>query len=147
MTNQNDQWDSCPPGEITRMVAAVHRKRRQATIKWFASLGGSVCLVLAVLTVATVVWVNQLPAKNLTCREVVDYMQEYHQGILGVGITASIEAHLSDCPSCNDHYEEYDDGVSSLPAGDKQVARVHDAPTNARNGTDITLAHHVTSLR
>jgi anti-sigma factor RsiW len=47
-----------------------------------------------------------VPADDLTCRELVELVTEYLDGVLAPAETARFEAHLAHCPECRGHVED-----------------------------------------
>ena len=45
--------------------------------------------------------------RDLTCRELVEFLDDYIAHDLGGGALASFEKHLSDCPPCVAYLETY----------------------------------------
>ena len=65
---------------------------------------------------------------KLTCREVIDFLDEYTDGNQTADVRANFERHMEDCPYCVEYLKTYRDTVSlardacstdpSLPAPD-----------------------------
>jgi len=43
----------------------------------------------------------------ISCRQLIDFLADYHDGSLSPGIRAEFERHLSVCPSCVAYLESY----------------------------------------
>ncbi len=61
----------------------------------------------------------------MTCRELVEFLDDYLAGDLPAGSRAAFEAHLVDCPDCVVYVRTYRDAVrvgkAAFSAGDEQV--------------------------
>lgn len=64
-------------------------------------------------------------ARNLTCRELIDFLMDYLDDALGAAERESFSAHLAVCPDCVRYVDEY---RSTVRAGRSAFADP-DAPT------------------
>ena len=58
--------------------------------------------------------VDELPAPRLTCREVVELLSDYLEGVLPAGEGARVEAHLATCPDCLAYLEQLRATIGAL---------------------------------
>jgi anti-sigma factor RsiW len=58
--------------------------------------------------------VNVLPAPRLTCREVVDLLTDYVEGVLSQDDRERVEAHLQTCPDCTAYVEQVRTTIGAL---------------------------------
>ena len=49
---------------------------------------------------------------ELTCREFVDFLDDYVEGKQAVEVRATFDRHLQDCPYCVDYLTTYKDTIS-----------------------------------
>ncbi len=49
---------------------------------------------------------------ELTCREFIDFLDDYVEGRQAADVRARFERHLEDCPYCVDYLETYRDTIS-----------------------------------
>ena len=47
----------------------------------------------------------------MTCRELIEFLMDYHAGTLPAAQRASFEAHLALCPPCVVYLKTYDEAV------------------------------------
>lgn len=82
----------------------------------------------------------------MTCKELVDFLDDYLEGALPEGQRCTFEHHLGDCPPCHDYLDSYrrtvaaaraaldPDGVEPVPAGDVPPQLI-EAILRARRGS------------
>jgi len=62
---------------------------------------------------------------DLTCRELIDFLDDYRSGALAADRRAAFDAHLAQCRHCRDYLRTYEDAIkmgrSALGCGDKPV--------------------------
>jgi anti-sigma factor RsiW len=59
------------------------------------------------------------PDEKITCREFVELMDLYHDGILPASQSRSFESHLGRCPRCREYLNSYEATVRSAHAAMK----------------------------
>ena len=79
---------------------------------------------------------------ELTCREFIDFLDDYVEGKQGADVRAKFERHLEDCPHCVDYLKTYRDTISlardvcsadpSLPPPDDVPEELIQAILNSR---------------
>ena len=79
---------------------------------------------------------------ELTCREFIDFLDDYIEGKQAADVRAKFEHHLVDCPYCVDYLRIYRDTISlardactadpSLPAPDDVPEELIQAILNSR---------------
>ena len=57
---------------------------------------------------------NELPAPRLTCREVVELLTDYLEGVLPRPERERVEAHLQTCPDCTAYVEQVHTTIGAL---------------------------------
>ncbi|HEX2036305.1 MAG TPA: zf-HC2 domain-containing protein [Chloroflexota bacterium] len=55
-----------------------------------------------------------LPVSELTCRELVELVTEYLEGVLPAGERTRFEAHLADCPGCRNYLQQMRRTIDTL---------------------------------
>jgi hypothetical protein len=101
---KQDDWTTCPPGEITQMVNRLESQRRSvATVK---TIGAAAVIMLGVaiwqFSGATNPGENNLG--HIACHEVCSHCEDYQDGTLAKSdptLLARIEQHLGHCKSCS----------------------------------------------
>lgn len=121
MSENNDQWDACPSGEIGHMVDSVTTRQRRLVWVRF----GGAATVLLLLAVGIVVATKPTSPEKMSCPDCVTLMADYHQGSLTEESAERVEHHLNDCPSCQEHFElNYlnGEGSTSQTASNRSIA-------------------------
>ena len=79
---------------------------------------------------------------SLTCRQIIDFLDDYVDGSQPEDVRAAFEAHLAACPECEDYLATYRDTIRlsrSLCADDADPpglpATLRAAILDARRGT------------
>ena len=105
----DSSWGTCPSGTLARFASA----RRNRLLRQRVMQGATVLVVCALL-IAPVVWfippTGEPPAMprygGLSCREVVDRMDDFFAATLERPFRQRVLQHLHDCPRCQRHYDE-----------------------------------------
>jgi len=62
---------------------------------------------------------------ELTCRELIDFLDDYRSGSLPAERRASFDAHLAGCGHCRDYLRTYEDAIrmgrQALGSGDESA--------------------------
>ncbi len=131
MTTQQDSWDACPSGELSRMVDARKAQRRRRAMDRAAVVGACLMVCIAIGGFALGIFspdpsAPPMGAKygGIACADVVDCLPAYvaaqqHDFAhthLDEATVASITEHLAHCPACRKHYEQtrLQQGISLL---------------------------------
>ena len=82
---------------------------------------------------------------ELTCREFIDFLDDYVDGQLAADVRSKFERHLKDCPYCVDYLKTYRGTISlareacladpSLPAPDNVPEELIQAILDSRSPT------------
>ena len=137
MNAHEQQWESCPSGLMGEMAEGLRSTRaRRQTMRSFAS--ASIVLVLLIGGVVLTNYVvsnSSAPPVSITCRECLDKLVDYREGVLAPAIRASVQAHLEGCPSCHDAYQKMSGGndgrgesTSQFERGDLALAMLKSRP-------------------
>ena len=121
MNENKDQWETCPTGEIGRMVDSVtSRQRRLVWVRF-----GGAATVLLLLAVGIVVVTKPTSPEKMSCPDCVTLMADYHKGSLAEESAKRVKHHLLDCPSCRKHFElnfQNGGGSTSQTASNRSIA-------------------------
>ncbi|HEX2185731.1 MAG TPA: zf-HC2 domain-containing protein [Chloroflexota bacterium] len=55
-----------------------------------------------------------VPVSELTCRELVELVTEYLEGVLPAGERTRVEAHLAHCPGCRNYLQQMRRTIDTL---------------------------------
>lgn len=112
----HDSWDDCPAGLVAKLAGELRAKRLRARLR-------PALAAVAILLVFGLAWgfhtYTGAAANPLNCAQTVPLMADYRDGALGSKLTARVEEHLANCPSCREHFQE------QFP-GDARRGEVHD---------------------
>ena len=109
MKNQ-EEWEACPPGEISRMVSQERATHRSHWMKSLAIVG---CLVIT--SCAAIVYLQSAgtgPPGGIACDAVQKLFVSYQEHTLSARTERQVKAHLEGCPHCRKKYEEMSSQVS-----------------------------------
>jgi anti-sigma factor RsiW len=107
---QHDEWTSCPPGTLRRMMGEVHQARRRALMRRFTSVLAVACLLGAGAWLGAQAFVFSRPAADpqefvtLRCSEVRELLVQYGHGALADKVRERVSAHLRECPHCRSQH-------------------------------------------
>ena len=112
--NTHDNWQACPPGELTRMVGRLGARERRARLRQLASSGLLTMLLFAAGTVlfGGFVIYEEPMFGGISCTDCLGHAAEYHDHLVGkrpivdVGLVAAIETHLKKCDSCRAKFHQ-----------------------------------------
>ncbi len=110
--NTHDNWQACPPGELTRMVGRLAARERRARFKQLASSGLLSMLLFAAgaILVGGFVIYEEPTFGGISCTDCLAHAVEYHDHLLGkssmtdVELVAMIETHLKKCDHCRTRF-------------------------------------------
>jgi hypothetical protein len=101
--NTSDGWQDCRPGEVSRMVDRLRRRRRQRTFGQAAAVTAG----LLVAVFAAFQWFGADPAARvvqpIACKRVHDLAPTFVAGKLDAERSEQVEHHLGRCRTCR-HY-------------------------------------------
>ena len=118
MTATDDQqdWDACPAGELTKMVQARSAQRRRKTVDRLAvvAAGALVCLAIGGFTLGLFTPEPDAGGRHgdLACSEVLPLLPGYIEGEIDDDQQRRVAAHLEHCPGCKSRYEQMMQQVS-----------------------------------
>ncbi len=117
----DNQWEECPVGLVTGMASKLRSQRRTQQLR--PVFGAGLLLVLAIAIGYSFSGAGSSPSRSkLTCAETVPLLADFHDNSLDEAVVQDIQTHLSDCPSCRDHYDElYPSEVRSGAAADSNI--------------------------
>ena len=114
MDDQQQTWEPCPAGELTKLVETRRAAERRKVIDRFAVAAACCLAVLAVggYTLGLFTPDNATPLHVLTCADVVPQLPAYVQGDLDETTRTNIASHLNRCSSCHTKYERLAQSVT-----------------------------------
>jgi hypothetical protein len=131
-SENGDQWDACPAGEIQQMVRRERSRRTTTKLTRAVSATG----VVAVLAVAVFVvgwhWLDRQPAtperlSAITCAEVIDHLPAYVNDTLyreDPHVYEAVFQHLQRCRECEAEKRKLVASQSAISAKKPSVARL-----------------------
>lgn len=116
---QPDDWQSCPQGELQRMVGDLRSQRRRETLlKWTNSALVVVLVALAGLYAYPHVFPSPPPAEGLpqalSCKQARELAGPLLQGKLDSRQAALVKAHLEVCPPCHTWVDKHKSELKSV---------------------------------
>mgnify|MGYP002624187451 CR=1 FL=1 len=114
MATEEQEWQSCPSGELSKMVEAKRARHRRKRIDRFAVVAAGVMAFIAIggFSLGLFTPDGGNGTRAMACSEVVPQLSAYVQGDLDESIRNDIAAHLNYCPSCRTHHQELLKSVS-----------------------------------
>lgn len=101
-SNQSESWAPCERGELRSFGRRARERRR---LRGLTRVGGATAILLCVVGLG--VWSLSQPVPfseydfgGIVCQEVRVNLKNYADGTLPDDLAKRIEAHLSECPSC-----------------------------------------------
>ncbi len=112
--NSHDDWQACPPGEISRMVGKLDARERRARFRQLASSGLLSMLLLAAgaILVGGFVIYEEPTFGGISCTDCLGHAVEYHDHLVGNGpmadvkLVGRIEKHLELCLCCRVKFQQ-----------------------------------------
>ncbi len=112
--NTHDNWQACPPGELTRMVGRLGARQQRARFRQLAVNGLLSMLLFAAgaILVGGFVIYEEATFGGITCTVCLGQAAEYHDHLVGkspmtdVKLVAMIETHLKKCDSCRAKFHQ-----------------------------------------
>ena len=112
--NTHDNWQACPPGELSRMVGRLGARDRRARFRQLASSGMLSMLLFAVgaILVGGFVIYEEPMFGGISCTDCLGHAVEYHDHLISkslmadVELVAMIETHLKKCASCRTKFHQ-----------------------------------------
>ena len=116
MVSEQQNWEPCPAGELTKMVEAQRARARRKVVDRVAVAAAGVMACIAIGGYTLGLFTPEAPSgvKALTCSEVLPQLSTYADGGLSESARGDIAAHLQKCPSCRTRYEELLESVSRI---------------------------------
>jgi len=115
----DQQWDECPPGELSRLAKRLKSTERRALLK---SQMGNAALCL-VLVVGGVLWASSLIGRTgpggISCKECLAHFDDYHlhlttgAPIEPIKLANQMQVHLDHCRLCRGEFDQRFPGVLS----------------------------------
>jgi len=102
-SSKPDGWQPCQQGEIGRLVRRLKVARRRKRLLQVA--GPAAAAVILVVAVVYLTSARPATAGPITCRQARAAMAERLEDRLTPEMTARVDQHLRDCPSCRRRYE------------------------------------------
>jgi hypothetical protein len=104
-TSNQDAWQRCPSGELSRMVGRIGLKRRRRV------LTQTVAVAVVVLLGGVTAWqffpnTHDFSYGDITCSEIEDELQQYLAHRLPAGRAEQFRLHLEQCPRCKKLVEQ-----------------------------------------
>lgn len=121
MTNETQNWEPCPSGELQQMVDRARSQKRAVWWRQFAAVAALLLVGCAGIGVAANMIFNP-DLGPLTCSQVVPIMQEFHDGGLNLKTTANVQYHLDRCSHCRSKYERMFENQSRYDSSLTEVA-------------------------
>ena len=121
MSENNDQWDACPSGEIGHMVDSVTTRQRR--LVW-VRFGGAATVVLLIAVGIVAATIPTSP-EDISCGDCRTLMAGYQNKSLTEESAERVKHHLDGCPSCREHFElnyQNGDGSTSQTASNRSIA-------------------------
>jgi hypothetical protein len=115
----HDDWQACPPGELTRMVGRLGARERRARFGQLASIGLLSMLLFAAgaILVGGFVIYDEPTFGGISCTDCLSHAGEYHNHLIGtapmvdVELVGRIETHLEKCDCCREKFRQTYPGV------------------------------------
>ncbi len=112
--NTHDNWQACPPGELTRMVERLGARERRARFRQLASSGLLSMLLIAAGTILVGGFViyEEPTFGGISCTDCLGHAAEYHNHLVGkspmadIELVAKIKTHLEMCASCRSKFHQ-----------------------------------------
>ena len=112
--SKNDDWQACPPGELSRMAARLDAGLRGARTRQLAVTGLMSMLVCAAGTIllAGFVFYAEPSFGGISCTDCQTHADEFHGYMVGKNPTMDpdlakqIKKHLKKCDCCRAKYQE-----------------------------------------
>lgn len=112
--NTHDDWQACPPGELSRMVGRVGARERRARFRQLASSGLLSMLLFAAgaIVVGGFVIYEEPTFGGISCTDCLGHAAAYHSHLVGdcpmadVQLVAKIETHLEKCNCCRAKFHQ-----------------------------------------
>jgi hypothetical protein len=106
--NTQDDWQACPPGELTRMARRLSARERRARFSQLASNGLLSMLLFAAgaILIGGFVIYEEPTFGGISCTDCLSHADEYHNHLIGkvtmadVELVGQIETHLELCLCC-----------------------------------------------
>ena len=94
-----DDWQSCPQGEMGRLVDGLRGKRRT---RQSMVIGGTVSAVVVMLLVGNfaINWMQPPEIAGLTCQQVASMAEDYVDGKLDPAQAEHVRLHAEKCRHC-----------------------------------------------
>lgn len=114
MVSKQQEWERCPPGELSKVVDARRARHRRKIIDRAAvvAAGMMACIAIGGFSLGLFTPDGGNGVRSLTCSEVLPQLSAYVQGDLSEATRGDIAAHLQRCPSCRTRHEELLQSVS-----------------------------------
>ncbi len=114
LKNDRGEWDSCPAGELTRMVRRIDAAHRRKQTFELARTGMFSMLLVAcgVLVFGNFFVARDFTFGGISCTECVQHFPAYHDHLKGevavedVELLASLETHLAKCERCQSNFRK-----------------------------------------
>ena len=116
-TGNNQDWDACPTGELTRLGDGLRMKAAKHQRAQSIRLGGLVTALLLVAFVGYQVTTGALaPGEQISCQACANMFDEYHAHLttaesMGATELEQMEGHLAYCKKCRDAFETTYPGI------------------------------------
>jgi hypothetical protein len=112
--NTQDDWQACPPGELTRMARRLSARERRARFSQLASNGLLSMLLFAAgaILVGGFVIYEEPTFGGISCTDCLSHADEYHNHLVGkvtmadVELVGRIETHLELCLCCRAKFRQ-----------------------------------------
>lgn len=117
--HDRDDWETCPTGEIARMVDRRRATDRARRLRTAAAAGGALVLCIGLIAGWMLTQRSHVYG-GITCRECLAHGEDFVAGRIEDGeLRASVRTHFEECPKCKPHLEELRE--SSADAGGSVV--------------------------
>ena len=102
----SDQWDECPAGTLSRMVAERSKRKRRALLD--GTVRGSVGLLVVIggLVTMSILLSQATSDAAMTCEQAAQLFALYHDETLESDSHQQVETHLRECPHCREAYRQ-----------------------------------------
>lgn len=101
--SDEQEWKACPPGTLSELKSQQQRNESSSVMGRRAALG---VLLTAGATAGIVASQSGPEVRQLSCSVAMKMAPDYLAGTLNSDDLASLEKHLSYCPSCKPKMEQ-----------------------------------------
>jgi len=113
-SNYQDDWQACPPGEITRLVKRLDSRERRARFGQLATTGLVSMLLFAAgaILFGGFVAYEEPTFGGIACTDCLAHAAEYHEHLVGsepvadAELMGKIKTHLEMCPCCRAKFHQ-----------------------------------------